>query len=129
MTFPTLRPTRRSFGAGDFPVKTYTANNGKQLRILYGSRRTNRTIELTYENITDAQGYDFFEDYDESFGTFSEVELTEDMIDAIFAGWSQQDRLAIIGGRAIQWRYAEAPQIVSVKPGRCTVTVKLVGVV
>lgn len=129
MTFPTIRPSSRSFGAGDFPVKTFTANSGKQLRILYGNQRTNRTIELTYENITDAQGYDFIEDYNEQFGTFRQITFTEDMLDAIFAGWSQQDRDEIIGGNEMQWRYAESPQVTSVKSGRCTVTVRLVGVV
>ena len=54
MAFPNLVPTSRSFDAGDFPIKTFKAQNGTEVRILYGSNRTNMKMVLTYSNITDA---------------------------------------------------------------------------
>ncbi len=54
MAFPTLVPTSRSFESGDYPVKTFKAQNGKEHRILYGSNRTNMKLSLSYANITDA---------------------------------------------------------------------------
>lgn len=126
MTYPIIRPTGRSFAGGDYPTKTFRTNNGKNTRILYGNQRVGRTIELTYENVTDAQAYQFMQDYDEQLGTFEEIPLNEDQRDAIFSGWSAEE-LQIIGGDAMQWRYAESPQITSVRPGRSTVVVKLVG--
>ena len=52
--FPDLIPTSRSFEAGDYPVKTFKAQNGAEHRILYGSNRTNMKLSLTFANITDA---------------------------------------------------------------------------
>lgn len=129
MTFPTIAPTSRSFGGGDFPIKTFTSNSGKQLRILYGNRRSNRTIELTYENVTDDQAYEFIDDYDQQTGTFQQINFTQAQEDAIFSGWTAAQRQQILGRPEIQWRYAEAPQITAVRRGRSTVTVRLVGVV
>jgi hypothetical protein len=127
MTFPNITPTGRSFSAGDFPIKTFRTNNGKDTRILYGDRRTDRSIDLTYENITDALAYEFFDDYDQKTGTFREIPAGE--LAPVFNGWAHTTRLQISGGNAIQWRYAEPPQIRSVGVGRSTVTVRLTGVV
>ena len=40
MAFPSLVPSTRTFDAGNWPVKTYKAQSGAEVRILYGNRRT-----------------------------------------------------------------------------------------
>ena len=61
MPFPTLIPTSRQFDAGDFPVKTYKAQSGAEVRILYGTDRTSMTLSLSFANITDANAQLFID--------------------------------------------------------------------
>ena len=51
MAFPTLKPTSREFNPGDWPIKRYNAQSGAEVRILYGNRRTNATLSLSYDKI------------------------------------------------------------------------------
>ena len=54
MAFPTLQPTSRDFSPGDWPIKRYNSQSGAEVRILYGSRRTNAKLSLGYDNISDS---------------------------------------------------------------------------
>ena len=65
-----LVPSARTFESGDYPVKTYRAQNGAEHRILYGSNRTNMKLSLTYANIQDADAELFLDHYDTVQGTF-----------------------------------------------------------
>ena len=84
MAFPTLVPTSRQFDAGDFPVKTYKAQSGAEVRVLYGSDRTNMTLSLSFANVTDANAQLFVDHYDEAKGTFNTFTLPDNAL----AGWS-----------------------------------------
>lgn len=123
MPFPTLQPTSRSFSAGDYPVKTFKAQSGAEVRILYGSKRTGMTIDLSYDNISDSQADDFVAHYDEVQGQF----LTFTLPASAQAGWRGNTQAvdAVAGNR---WRYESAPAITSVRPGVSSVQVKLKGV-
>ena len=54
MGFPELAPTGRSYEPGNYPVKTFKAQNGAEHRILYGSERSEVKLSLSYANIGDA---------------------------------------------------------------------------
>ena len=133
MTFPTtdsvgrkLVPTARSFQSGDFPVKTFKAQNGKETRILYGSNRTNMTLSLTYSNIPDADAELFLDHFHEVQGTFQTFGLGT--ADAARGGWEgNQDAL---GAQTYgnNYRYEKPPTVAQVRPGISTVTVNLIGV-
>lgn len=124
MAFPTLEPTSRNFGAGDYPVKTFKAQSGAEVRILYGSKRTNMTIDLAYDNIPDTDAEDFVSHFDEVLGTYATFTLPTPLL----AGWSGAPAALTADGTGNQWRYAEPPTITSVRPGRSTVQIALVGV-
>jgi hypothetical protein len=51
MAYPAYAPTSRSFNAGDYQYKTFKSQNGKEVRILYGDKRTGMTLDLGYDNI------------------------------------------------------------------------------
>lgn len=124
MPFPTFSPTSRSTTTGDYPVKTFKAQSGAEVRILYGSKRTGMELDLSYDNISDTSADDFVTHYDEVKGTFSTFALPADVL----AGWSgdaSQLNASLTGN---QWRYAGPPSISSVRPGISSVQVKLVGV-
>ena len=75
MAFPSLVPTSRAFDPGNYPVKTYTSQSGKETRILYGSERTNVKLQLSYTNVGDASAELFLDHFDETKGTFSTFDL------------------------------------------------------
>ena len=123
MAYPALAPSSRSFAAGDYPYKTYKAQNGAEVRILYGDKRTGMTLDLSYDNIADTAADDFIAHYDETKGGFSSFTLPA----AFRTGWSG-DATAVDVATGNQWRYDSPPTITSVRPGISSVTVKLVGV-
>ncbi len=124
--FPTLKPTARTFESGDFPVKVYKAQNGSEHRILYGSRRTNMRLSLTFANITDAEAEQILDHYDQVQGTFGTVILQ--MKDAK-AGWAGDKDALGAGAHGNSFRYENPPQLTSVRPGVSTVTVNFIGVI
>jgi hypothetical protein len=124
MGFPEIVPTSRDFSPGDYPVKTFKAQNGAETRILYGDKRTNMKLSLTYANISDANADLFLTHYDEVKGTsqtFSVSATTK-------KGWSQS--IDSLGATAQEnsYRYESPPQLTQVRPGVSTVTVSLIGV-
>jgi|TARA_B100000085_G_C18504721_1_gene497051 hypothetical protein len=89
MPFPTLAPTSRTFEAGDYPIKTFTSQNGVETRIIYGSRRTGQKMSLTYQNIFDHQAEEFIDHYDEVFGTLNPFSIASvGTADGAKTGWN-----------------------------------------
>lgn len=127
MAFPSLVPSSRSFDPGDYPIKTFKAQNGSEVRILYGSNRTNMKLSLNYVNITDANAELFLDHYEETKGTFSTFELPEGNTGPK-GGWGgNKDAIgANLSGNA--YRYEGPPQVQQVRPGISSVTVNLIGV-
>jgi hypothetical protein len=127
MAFPSsLKPASRQYSPGNYPVKTYNANNGAEVRILYGSRPTNMTLDLTYTNITDSEANDFLTHYYEVQGTYQTFSIPSTA--ETFSGWTAgADNLNLTNTGAV-WRYSEPPQQQSVRPGVSTVSVRLIGV-
>lgn len=122
MAFPELVPSSRTFSPGDFPIKKFNAQNGAEVRILYGSRMVNQVFELSYANISDSQAESFLTDYRDQTGTFQTFNLPN----AVFEGWSQGRSVGEYDrGPATLWRYDAPPAVVSVRPGISSVTVKL----
>ena len=126
MAFPTLVPTSRSFEAGDYPVKTFKAQNGKEHRILYGSNRTNMRLSLSYANITDANAELFLDHYHEVQGTFGTFAIGG--LDASRGGWKGNKDAIGAATHGNSYRYESPPQLAQVRPGISTVTVNLIGV-
>jgi hypothetical protein len=129
MAFPTLEPTSRTFDPGDYPVKKYQAQNGAEVRILYGSNRTNMKLSLSYANISDSNAELFLDHYDEmkgTYGTFGAASVNQN--DKAKAGWEGNSDALGAGVSGAQYRYEGPPQVSQVRPGISTVTVNLVGV-
>ena len=121
MTLPNLRPSSRTFNPGDYPVKLFRTQSGAESRILYGNKRVGGTLELTYQNISDADADLFISSYDTTKGTFSAFDLP----DNAKTGWTGNSS-TFVPQSGLRYRYAEPPDIASVKPGRSTVTIRLV---
>tara|TARA_R100001510_G_scaffold51762_1_gene51853 strand:- start:49 stop:468 length:420 start_codon:yes stop_codon:yes gene_type:complete len=138
MTFPITKtngadlvPSARTFKSGDYPVKTYKAQNGAEHRILYGDKRTNMRLSLTYANISDADAELFLDHYDTVQGTFQTFALGKvgaDKTNPTRGGWEgNQDALGA-QTHGNNYRYEGPPQVQQLALGRSTVTVNLIGV-
>ena len=125
MAFPSLVPSSRTFEAGDYPVRTYKAQNGKEHRILYGSNRTGMKLSLSYANITDASAELFLDHYDEEQGTFG---VFDNVPSGFEKGWAGNADALDAKTAGNKYRYDGPPQVVQVAPGFSTVKVNLVGV-
>jgi hypothetical protein len=123
MAYPAFAPTSRSFAAGDYQYKTYKAQNGKEVRILYGDKRTGMTLDLA----TTTSRYRcrrFHHSLRRNQGRLHLVHACP----LRFAPAGAVNAAAIDAATGNQWRYDGPPQITSVRPGISSVTVKLVGV-
>ena len=121
MTLPDFKPSSRTFTPGDYPVKLFRSQSGAEARILYGNKRVGGTLELTYQNIRDSDANIFLAGYDTAKGTFSSFILPRNATDGWFGGSS-----SFVPQAGLLYRYAESPSITSIRPGRSTVTVRLV---
>ena len=136
MTFPITKtngndlvPSARSFESGNYPVKTYKAQSGAEHRILYGDKRTNMKLSLTYANILDADAELFLDHYDTVQGTFQTFYLGNiNGVNPTRGGWEGNKDALGAQTHGNKYRYEEPPQVVQVASGRSTVTVNLIGV-
>ena len=124
MGFPTLAPSSRQFYLGEFPVKTFRAMDGYEVRLLYGSKLTKNQMSLTYNAIPDQSAELFIKHYEEMRGSFEAFSFEDQK--GPKTGWDADP--ASIGAVSYgnQWRYDKPPTVTSVRPGVSNVSVSLV---
>jgi hypothetical protein len=123
MAFPALAPTARNFNPGDYPIRQFRSQSGTEIRILYGDSRTGMTLELSYDNISDANAELFLTHYNEVKGSYNTFTIPDETKE----GWEGSGSAIDVSG-VNAWRYSEAPAITAVRPGRSSVRVQLIGV-
>jgi len=123
--YPAIAPSSRSYQAGDWPVKTFNAQDGAEVRILYGDKRFGHTLDLTYQNIPDTQAEEFMLHYFSVQGTYQTFALPTSS--GVAKGW--EGNLSFYNaGYLTQWRYAGPPVLTSVRPGVSTVEIRFIAV-
>lgn len=128
MGYPAIRPTARNYDPGNWPVRTYNSQNGAEIRILYGSKRFNVRLSLSYENIPDVKAAEFLAHYEETLGTYKTFAFSPDARVALFAGWTGTAG-ALEPPVGVDWRYESPPSMVAIRPGVSSISVSLVGVI
>jgi hypothetical protein len=132
--FPNLVPTARSMSPGDFAGKTFRSQSGIEARVQYGNKAFDKTMDLEYSNITETDAALIHDHYLACNGTlyyFGLVEAPKSGNSTFHLGDSNSTNTSNRYSAApfgLRYRYAEPPQFNSVKPGRMSVTVKLIGV-
>lgn len=124
MGFPTLAPSNRQFTLGEFPVKTFRALDGYEVRLLYGSKLTRSQMSLTYNAIPDQSAELFINHYQEVRGSFEAFEFVDQKGPKTGWGADPQSIGAVSYGN--KWRYESPPTVTSVRPGVSNVSVSLV---
>ena len=98
--------------------------NGSEVRILYGNTKTGSKLDLTFDNIADADAQLILNHYATEFGTFQTFDLSDV---TKHSGWGG-DVGAFNAGIGVQYRYNEPPKVTNVYRGRSTISVSFVGV-
>ena len=125
-TYPQLVPSSRSFDPGNFAVKSYNAQDGAEVRFIYGDKRVGMKLQLTYQNISDTDAEAFINHFHKMKGTFTQFLLGTGQAGAK-KGWEGSANYLGAEFWGSRWRYESPPQLQSIYPGVSTVTVNLIG--
>jgi hypothetical protein len=126
VAFPALKPTSRQYSPGRFPQSEFKALNGASTRIIYGNRRSEAELSLSFANITDTQAAAVLALYDQVTPVDDWITFTA-ADGAAGASSELANYLREVGGSGLRWRFAEPPSVDSVVPGRSSVQVSMVG--
>jgi hypothetical protein len=127
-TFPSIKPTQRSFSLGEYPVKTYRSLSGKTVRRSFGNRPYGASLELVFENVKQATLDAIYSHYHTQQGATVGFALP----DEVWAGLSLSSTTVrgLKNGSpfadSTEWVYAEPPSVESTQRDLSTISVKLV---
>lgn len=119
--FPPIAPTSRRVTQGQYAVKRFTSIAGTGTTRAYGSQPFNAALELEYSNIADTAALEIVSAYEAANGGKGALSLPLEL-------WSGMDgALQLKMQRDYVWRFADQPQLTSVRPGLSSMTVRLEG--
>jgi hypothetical protein len=121
-TLPELTPTAMDFTAPEFPVKSNTSLSGVVSRRIFGSRGSRSTLQLSFDNITDASAVQFLNAWNASRGQTDAVTVPSQVFDGADATLTAY---VSDGGDDLIWHFAAPPQVQRVKPGISSVRISL----
>lgn len=125
--FPSIKPTKRSFSMGEYPVKTYRALSGKVVRRSFGNRPFGATLDLSFENISEDSLALLYDHYHAQQGTTTGFTIPNETLAGLTTSSTLGTQLKQGGPYSgLSWFYAEVPSIESVYRGLSSVSVKLV---
>jgi len=122
--FPSITPTGRNFKPGVYPQKSYRTLSGANYRRTFGTMPYGASLDLEFENITDANAAAIVEHYRTQTATNKRFKLSANATSGMAPSLKNYaDGLA----DNLRWEYAGPPEIRSVRPGRSTLRVSLLG--
>ena len=125
--FPNIAPTSRSYTPGKFAQTEFKALNGATTVMRYNQRRADSTLQLGFQNITDAQAASILAHFEEVNSAWDYATFNAGNVSA-GAGASLAKYLEESGGSGLRWRYSESPQVSSVQPGVSSVSCSFIGI-
>tara|TARA_R100000781_G_scaffold100739_1_gene64227 strand:- start:136 stop:543 length:408 start_codon:yes stop_codon:yes gene_type:complete len=125
-SFPSIKPSGRTYSPGKYPQATFEAQNGAKSVIRYGNKRVNAQLSLSFNNITDAQASDILANYKEVNSDWDYVVFNQD---SGLTGIKSTDLENYVNevSSGLRWRYNAPPQVSSVQPGISNVSCSFVG--
>lgn len=114
----TCGPTRRSFSPGSFATKRFTSISGAGTTRIYGSKATEASLSLTFL-VGDDDVNVFLKCWNDAYGDYDVLTLP----DQFFEGASPLLDSGV--PEYLNWRWADAPSVESLFPGRSRVQIKL----
>ena len=121
IAFPSLTPTSRRVTQGQYAVKRFNSIAGTGTSRAYSSQPFNSSLELSFDNISDASALLIITCFESARGTFAALMLPSSIWDGM--DLTLRDALQ----RDYTWRFAEQPVLASGPSGISSVTVRLEG--
>jgi hypothetical protein len=121
--FPSIKPTARSYTAGQFPYKTYRGLSGATVKRVFGNRSFGHTMEMEFRNVRDTVVQQILDHYYGQSGGITRFALSDDSL----SGIGDDLKEVVKAPSNISWEYSEPPSIETVFNGISNVTVRLVG--
>lgn len=115
----TCGPTTRSFTPGRYPTNRFSSISGAGTTRLYGSKAFDASLRMSFM-LDDADTCTIMKCWNDAYGNYDVLTLPE----AFFAGASSVLDCTIPD--YLNWRWAEAPSVESLFPGRSRVQINLV---
>jgi hypothetical protein len=115
----TCGPIRRTFNAGKYATKRFDSISGAGITRLYGSKGFDPTLQMTFM-LDDDDTCAVLKCWHDAKGTYYPLDLP----DEFYAGSSPVLDCGVPD--YLQWRWAEAPTVESILPGRSRVQIKLI---
>ena len=115
----TCGPTQRNFRPGAFATKRFTSISGAGTTRLYGSKAFDASLQLTFI-LNDDDTSAVLQCWDAAYGEYGTIELPS----VFLAGSSGALDVGI--PEYLNWRWAEAPTVESLFPGRSRVQINLI---
>ena len=133
--FPDITPSQRVYTPGTYPQKEFQGLNGAVTVLQYGVKNVDSKLEMTFQNITDAEADAILTNY-EQVNSGRDAAGRQDYVffpesGGAVAGVEDSNlRLQMAerqAGPKLRYRYASPPVITSSFPGLSTVQVSLRG--
>ena len=122
--FPSFTPSSRSFTPGIYPQRSYRSLAGVVTKRTFGNAPSQSTLDMTFENVADSTATAILDHYRSQTAINKRFQLS-----AITMGGMDAGLLAIANGTIdnLRFEYKDAPSVQSVRPGRSSVNVSLIG--
>lgn len=127
--FPKIKPTRRSFAIGEYPIKVYRSLSGKVVRRSFGNRPYGATLELSFENVGESVLNEIYNHYHGQQGILTGFTLPDEIFAGLDIGGAAASAMKKGGTSAdnvMEWTYSQPPQVESVYRALSTITVSLI---
>lgn len=122
--FPPFAPSSRSFTPGIYPQRTYRALSGVVTKRTFGNSPSQATLDMTFENVVDSTATAIVNHYRSQTAINKRFQLS-----AITMGGMDSGLVSIADGTIdnLRFEYKDPPSVQSVRPGRSSISVSLVG--
>lgn len=120
-TFPSITPSARLYTQGNFPSAIQASSNGVTTGFRRGNRRINQTLQLSFNNLTEAQVTQIRNHFDGQNGSFNIFYLSAE----VWAGYTTPP-VPLVSDFA--WLYANAPTISDGIVSKWNVEIELISV-
>jgi len=122
--FPSFAPTSRSFTPGTYPQRSYRSLSGVVTKRTFGNAPSQSALEMNFDNVADSTATAIINHYRSQTAINKRFQLS-----AITMGGMDSGLVNIADGTIdnLRFEYKEPPSVQSVRPGRSSISVSLIG--
>lgn len=122
--FPSFAPSSRSFMPGIYPQRSYRALSGIVTKRTFGNAPSQSTLDMTFDNVVDSTAAAIVNHYRSQTAINKRFQLSETTMGGMNSGL-----VGIANGTIdnLRFEYKDPPSVQSVRPGRSSITVSLIG--